>query len=101
VHSVAFWAGQIDSLARQFTEFLITFSIYPERLFGGWLRVLLFTAVPAGFIGFIPVKLITEFSWTRLAILGAGGVFYVALAIGVFALGLRRYESGNQIVTRG
>jgi ABC-2 type transport system permease protein len=98
VHSVAFWAGQIDSLARQFTEFLITFSIYPERIFAGWLRVLLFTAVPAGFIGFLPVTLVSEFSWTRLAVLGGGTVTYVLIALGIFALGLRRYESGNQLV---
>lgn len=98
VHSIAFWAGPIDSLARQFTEFLVTFSIYPERIFGGWLRILLFTAVPAGFIGFLPAGLVVEFSWTRLGILAAGVLAYVALALGIFALGLRRYESGNQFV---
>ena len=98
VHSIAFWAGPIDSLARQFTEFLITFSIYPERIFGGWLRVLLFTAVPAGLIGFMPVNLLAQFSWIQLGILCTGTLTWVALAALVFAIGLRRYESGNQCV---
>jgi ABC-2 type transport system permease protein len=99
VHSIAFWAGPIDSLARQFTEFLITFSIYPERIFGGWIRVLLFTAVPAGFIGFLPVKLLSEFSWVGVVTLGAATAAYILIALAVFSFGLRRYESGNQIVT--
>ena len=97
-HSIAFWAGPIDSLARQFTEFLITFSLYPEKLFGGWLRWLLFSAVPAGFVGFLPASLLSEFTWTRAGILAIASLGYVALAVGVFARGLRRYESGNQFV---
>src|SRR5262245_38464583 len=29
LHSLAFWLGEVDSLARQVWEFLITFSLYP------------------------------------------------------------------------
>ena len=41
--SLAFWFGKVDSIARQLWELLITFSVYPEPLFGGVLRLVLFT----------------------------------------------------------
>jgi ABC-2 type transport system permease protein len=45
IHSLAFWLGRIETLARQLWEFTITFSIYPRPLFGGALKLLLFTHI--------------------------------------------------------
>jgi hypothetical protein len=39
-------------------ELLITFSLYPEPLFGGMLRLVLFTFLPAGFVGYVPARLL-------------------------------------------
>jgi ABC-2 type transport system permease protein len=62
--------------------------------------VLLFTLVPAGFISHLPVELLRTFEpWRMAAVLGFT-VLSVALAIFVFRLGLRRYESGNLVVLR-
>ncbi len=99
-HSMAFWLGPITELARQFTMFLVTFSVYPQSIYSGWVKVLLFTVVPAGFIGYLPVQLLIEFRWTILGALVAGTVAYVLIAGFVFSRGLRRYESGNQIGLR-
>ena len=61
---------------------------------------MLYTGLPAGFISFLPVELLREFSWpTFLAVLGATAV-YAGLAFAVFAAGLRRYESGNRFGVR-
>jgi ABC-type uncharacterized transport system permease subunit/ABC-type transport system involved in cytochrome c biogenesis ATPase subunit len=46
--SLAFWLGKVETIARQLWDLLITFSMYPEPLFGGVLRILLFTILPAG-----------------------------------------------------
>ncbi len=100
IHSLAFWLGRIENLARQLWEFLITFSLYPRPLFSGALKLMLFTVVPAGFIGFLPVELLRAFSWSGLAAALAGAVLYSVLAALVFAAGLRRYESGNRIGVR-
>jgi len=35
-------------VATQLWELLVTFSLYPEPLFGGALRLVLFTVLPAG-----------------------------------------------------
>ncbi|TAK21182.1 MAG: hypothetical protein EPO26_14690 [Chloroflexota bacterium] len=98
--SLAFWLGQAESIASQIQNALIMFSTYPTSLFSGLVRVLLFTAIPAGFIAYIPVRYLREWEWWQLpATLGAALV-YVALAIVVFHLGLRRYESGNAVAMR-
>ena len=59
--------GRIDSLVRQLWDFLVTFSIYPRPLFAGALKVLLFTVIPAGFIGYLPVEIFRSFSLGGLA----------------------------------
>jgi ABC-2 type transport system permease protein len=80
---------------------LITFSLYPAEIFPGLVRVLLYTLIPAAFIGTVPVKLLKEFSWGNLALLAAFAAGLALLAQVVFRLGLRRYESGNLITARG
>jgi len=99
--SLAFWLGKIDSIARQLWELLITFSMYPEPLFGGMLRVVLFTVLPAGFVGYLPARVVHAPSSAEITTLlvGAGG--YLATAVWVFNRGLRRYASGNRFSTFG
>lgn len=96
----AFWFGRTDRLARRFWEFLVAFSSYPRVIFGGLLKLLLFTVSPAGFIGFLPVELLRAFSWPGLAAALAGAAAYTALAFAAFGRGLRRYESGKRLGLR-
>ena len=93
--SLAFFLGNTEGLASQLMGALITFSTYPMNLFGGLVRLLLFSAIPAGFISFIPLQLLHHFSWLLfLGLLGFTALI-LAFAAGLFQLGLRRYESGN------
>jgi ABC-2 type transport system permease protein len=99
--SLAFWMGSAEAAAFQAQQAAITFSLYPGAMFHGWIRVLLFTAIPAAFISHIPVELLRSFDPLLLGVLLGFTAFIVALAIVVFRLGLRRYESGNLVVLRG
>ncbi len=99
-HSAAFWLGPVDSLARSLWEFLVTFSIYPETLFGGGVRLLLYTLIPAAFSGFLPARLAHQPSLHAAASAIGGALCVVASALVIFQRGLRRYESGNQIGVR-
>jgi ABC-2 type transport system permease protein len=74
---------------------LITFSTYPMNIFNGAIRLLLFTLVPAGFISFVPLQLLHQFTWPMLAAMCGFVLLIVLIAAGLFRLGLRRYESGN------
>jgi ABC-2 type transport system permease protein len=99
-NALAFWLGQAEGLAYQLTNALIMFSTYPTTLFSGLVRVLLFTALPAGFIAYVPVRFLREWqAWQLGGLIGAAAVF-LALTIVVFRLGLRRYESGNLVAMR-
>jgi ABC-2 type transport system permease protein len=100
VHSLAFWAGPMDTLARQYWEFTVMFSCYPRSIFGGLLRVALFSVIPAGFVAYLPVELLRNFAWPGLALAFGGAVVYGGLALWVFHAGLRRYESGNRFRVR-
>lgn len=96
IHSAAFWMGPIQSLARQVWDFLITFEGYPDTLFAGGLRLVLFTVLPAAFVGWMPARLVREFSWTQLAIVVGAAVAFPLFSAFVFHRGLRRYASGNR-----
>ena len=98
--SLAFWLGNAEGLASQMWQALITFSTYPEPLFKGFVKALLFTVLPATFLSHIPVSLIR--SPDPMLILGevAFALALLALSIFVFYRGLRRYESGNLMVAR-
>ncbi|MFN2290233.1 MAG: ABC transporter permease [Anaerolineae bacterium] len=101
VGSLAFWVGNADNLAGQAINSLITFGIYPIEIFPGVVQWLLYTLIPAAFIGSLPAGLLRDFRWDQLALLflAAGGLALLARI--VFQWGLRRYESGNLVIVRG
>jgi ABC-2 type transport system permease protein len=99
VQSLSFWLGNTQLLSKQASNAIITFSIYPITLFDGTARFLLFTIIPAAFIGAIPAELVRAFTWEGLAKMLAGAAVILFLAVSVFHLGLRRYESGSGIQT--
>lgn len=98
--SLSFWLGNAEGLAQQFLNALLSFSTYPTVIFNGAIKFALFTVIPAGFIAYLPVQLLREFSWPLLAalVLFTIGIF-VASGL-VFRAGLRRYESGNLVLMR-
>jgi len=93
--------GNADNLAGQAINALLTFSLYPAEIFPGAIQWLLYTLIPAAFVGSLPAGLLSEFSWGRLAVLVAFAAGIALAARGVFRWGLRRYESGNLVGVRG
>jgi ABC-2 type transport system permease protein len=95
--SLAFFLGNAQQLSQQATGAVVTFALYPHTLFSGGARLLLFTLLPAGFIGAVPVEVVKGRDLTLLAVLLlAAGVSW-GVATAVFYLGLRRYESGSAL----
>ena len=98
--SLAFFIGNAEIAATQAQNTLVTLSLYPGSLFRGWTKLLLFTLLPAAFTAHVPVELLRRFDPLRLAaLLGFAGASML-LAVLIFSLGLRRYESGNLITLR-
>jgi len=99
--SLAFWLGRVETVARQLWELLITFALYPEPLFGGALRLALFTVLPAGFVGYLPARIVHAPSLPDVTLLAIGASMYLAFAVLLFERGLRRYASGSRFSTFG
>ena len=97
VNSLAFWMGIVSSFTNLMVNAMITFGIYPYSLFDNYAKLILFTLVPAALMGAVPAEFITQFSWQTLAQLLLGAMIFLGLAVTVFRLGLKRYESGSAI----
>ena len=97
VNSLAFWAGIVSSFTNMMVNAMITFGIYPITLFDNYAKLILFTIVPAALVGAIPAEFITQVTWQSLAELMLGAVIFLELAVAVFRVGLKRYESGSAI----
>jgi ABC-2 type transport system permease protein len=98
---LGFWIGNAEAAAFQAQQALINFSLYPGAMFQGWIRVLLFTAIPAAFVSHVPVEVLRTFDPLRLLGLIGFTCLSVALALTAFRFGVRRYESGNLVGLRG
>ncbi|MES2198760.1 MAG: ABC-2 family transporter protein [Chlamydiota bacterium] len=99
-HSMAFWLGSVESLSRKYCDALFLFALYPTNIYSGFLQFVMFTFIPAGLIGYVPVELIRNFSIDRLIILLLSSVGFAALSFFVFYAGIKRYESGNRFGMR-
>ncbi len=99
-HSMVFWFGSIETVAKKYCDSLFLFALYPSNIYSGALQIIMFTAIPAGIIGYLPVELLRDFTWTNLLALLSSSIGFCCLAFWFFNLGLRRYESGNQFGMR-
>ncbi len=94
--ALVFWLGRVERLSRTFFDFVATLATQPPTLFGGAVKLMMFTLLPAAFVGHVPADVIRHWHVRDLglAILGTG--LYTVAALWVFARGLRRYASGSR-----
>ena len=98
VQSLTFWIGNAQMLsAAQAVNALVSFASYPITLFDGTAKLLLFTLIPAAFMGGVPAEYVRSASWESLFLLITGAGIFLGLASFAFHRGLRRYESGSSI----
>ena len=67
---------------------------YPVDIYPGWLKIILLTILPYGFIGYVPALILRQ-DTIGLLFLGAVAfiVVFFLLARGLFYLSIRKYES--------
>lgn len=97
VQSLSFWLGMMSNLTALALNAMITFGIYPITLFDNYAKLILFTLIPAALMGAVPADFITRFTWQSLAELLVGAIAFLVLAVTIFRIGLKRYESGSAI----
>jgi len=91
--ALSFFVGRSEAGDLGFHALLLT-SSYPVDIFAGATKVLLYTAVPAGFMTAAPTRLVDEFDPVLAGATVAVALLVVAIGVVVFNRGLRRYTSG-------
>ena len=99
-HSLAFWLGPVESLSHKYCDSLFLFALYPTNIYSGFLQLVMFTLIPAGIIGYLPVELVRNFSLHKFLLLIGSSICFSTLSFFTFYLGLKRYESGNKFMSR-
>lgn len=97
VQCLAFWIGTTSYISGVAVNAMLTFAIYPISLFDTGARLILFTLIPAALMGAVPASFVRGVGWSALAELTLGAGVLLGLAVGLFYLGLRRYESGSAV----
>ena len=104
-HSGSFWLGNGEQFAVLASEQTVNFALYPGSIFRGAIRLLLHSLIPVALVAYLPAELFHGLHAGALDVgllvrVLAGDVAVVAVSVATFYLGLRRYESGNQIGAR-
>lgn len=96
IRSLAFYFGNITKAGDVYImSLLLTLTIYPEKMFSGVIKLLMYTAVPAMYIAQIPVRIAKDFDLKLLLIELLVISFLTITAFFVYNKGLKKYESGN------
>ena len=98
--SLSFWFNKTDVIADVGNSLVTNFATYPDGIFKGVAKVLLYTLIPVGLINYLPIKIITEFNLPLLLIVSTGMIFIILLAFLVFYKGLKRYSSSNLMIAK-
>ena len=98
--SLAFWFGNFEEAAEQIFHTLIGFTLYPQTVFHGLLKIVMLTFIPAFFIATLPVQLIRNFDLALTLVMLVYAIAIFGIAVLIFKAGLKSYESGNLINVR-
>lgn len=98
--SLSFFMGSSTEVSNQGLMGVLSIASYPFSSFEGYTKFILLTLIPAGFITGIPVDLLRVFNLKWFLLMMVCAIVIFLLAIILFKIGVRRYESGNLINVR-
>ena len=62
LNSLSFWFNNTEMIADTGNSLMVNFATYPDGIFKGLTKILLFTLIPVGISSYIPIKVITKFN---------------------------------------
>lgn len=98
--SLSFYISKSDMIAETGNNFMIYFATYPDGIFKGIVKILLFTIIPIGITTYIPVWVLTKFNLFYLLGVITFTIGITVLAFVIFYKGLKRYSSSNLMVAK-
>lgn len=98
--SLSFWFSKSDIIADKGNSIMTNFATYPDGIFKGVVKVLLYTIIPVGIASYIPIKILTEFNINLFLIIILVTTILVVFSFIIFHKGLKRYSSSNLMIAR-
>lgn len=98
--SLSFWLVRVEIFGSNMVNIMLSFSTYPDGIFKGAVRFLIYLIIPVGMSVYLPVHIMLDFDLTGFLTVLAYTVLITALSVFVFYRGLRRYSSSNLMEAR-
>lgn len=99
--SLGFWVRDFHSSAEELYFNFNLLSTRPAPIFTGWLKLLIFTVVPVGFMTHLPLQFLLDNQSGAIFATIAGTCACMAGSYALFRYGLGCYESGNRFTAVG
>jgi ABC-2 type transport system permease protein len=98
--SLSFYIVRGDIISGNINNTILHLSTYPDGIFKGVVRILMFTIVPVGLVNYLPIHIM--FDWDiKLFLVTTGFMLFVCIfAFFLFYRGLKRYSSSNLMSAR-
>ena len=98
--SLSFWFAKTDVIADTTNSLMTNFATYPDGIFKGVVKVLLYTLIPVGITAYLPVRIMVNFELEYFLIVLGVTITLIILSFIIFNLGLKSYSSSNLMVAR-
>lgn len=98
--SLSFWVSKSDVVADTANSLMTNFATYPDGIFKGVVKYLLYTLIPVGITSYLPVRIMVDFNLEYLLMVLGFTIGLVVLSFIIFNAGLRRYSSSNLMIAR-
>lgn len=98
--SLSFWFVRMEMLGNHMVSSMISFSTYPDGIFKGTVRFLLYHIIPVGMAIYEPVHVMISFDAGMLLTVLGYAFFLSAAAVFLFYRGLKRYSSSSLMEAR-
>lgn len=98
--SLSFYINKADLVSDTANSLMVNFATYPDGIFKGITKVILYTIVPVGISTYLPLKTIIDFNIYNFFIIIVLCIVFVTLAYVIFNRGLRKYSSSNLMISR-
>ena len=98
--SLSFYITKADLISDTANSLMVYFATYPDSIFKGITKVILYTVVPVGISTYLPVHTIIDFNIYSFLIVIVLAIVFVTIAYIVFNRGLKKYSSSNLMIAR-
>lgn len=100
LNSLSFWINKADLIADVGEQLIVQFATYPDTIFKGITRIILFYVLPIGIANYIPIWIIKSFNLNLFLLIVGITLLSIILANIIFNKGLKRYSGSNLMSAR-